>query len=160
LTRPPLDPVCRIIGAAGRRGPEAAKRPRVEPATVLSFRVPKLTRQWCATTDHRSILAIAGGTRFVCPTRVASRACPKCRTDRTRRIGVTNYHRCDACEYLFSIGAERVERSDSSAAHRQRSAACPKCRGDRTRIVGQTSTPPLIHRRCDGCGHVFSRPLD
>ena len=36
---------------------------------------------------------------------------------------------------------------------------CPKCESHRTRIVGQSGNPPLIHRRCEACEHVFFRPL-
>jgi uncharacterized Zn finger protein len=36
---------------------------------------------------------------------------------------------------------------------------CTKCGGLHTRIVGQSGTPPLIHRRCEDCGHIFSRRL-
>jgi transposase-like protein len=34
---------------------------------------------------------------------------------------------------------------------------CPKCGNKRTRIVGQSGEPPLVHYRCEDCGHVFSR---
>lgn len=39
------------------------------------------------------------------------------------------------------------------------SDVCPKCGSHRTRIVGQSGNPPVVHRRCEDCGHVFSRPL-
>jgi Zn finger protein HypA/HybF involved in hydrogenase expression len=35
--------------------------------------------------------------------------------------------------------------------------SCPQCRGHRTRIVGQSGRPPVVHYRCEQCGHVFSR---
>jgi hypothetical protein len=36
---------------------------------------------------------------------------------------------------------------------------CPKCDSHRTRIVGQSGKPPLVHRKCEDCEHVFSCPL-
>jgi hypothetical protein len=36
---------------------------------------------------------------------------------------------------------------------------CPKCDSHRTHIVGQSGKPPLVHRKCEDCEHVFSRPL-
>lgn len=37
---------------------------------------------------------------------------------------------------------------------------CPKCGSHRTRIVGQSGKPPIVHYRCEDCGHVFSRARD
>jgi len=36
---------------------------------------------------------------------------------------------------------------------------CPKCGSDEIRIVGQSGEPPLVHRGCQRCTHVFSRLL-
>src|SRR5262249_47764934 len=36
---------------------------------------------------------------------------------------------------------------------------CPKCGSDQTRIVGQSGEPPILHRGCQRCAHVFSRLL-
>jgi hypothetical protein len=48
----------------------------------------------------------------------------------------------------------------SSQALPPSSNGCTKCGSARTRIVGQSGWPPLIHRRCEDCGHVSSRRLD
>jgi hypothetical protein len=37
--------------------------------------------------------------------------------------------------------------------------SCPKCGSDETRIVGQSGEPPILHRGCQRCAHVFSRLL-
>jgi len=37
--------------------------------------------------------------------------------------------------------------------------ACIRCGSQRTRIVGQSGTPPLIHRRCEDCGHLSSQAV-
>jgi hypothetical protein len=37
--------------------------------------------------------------------------------------------------------------------------ACAKCATQRTRIVGQSGQPPVVHYRCEHCGHLFSRTL-
>ena len=39
-------------------------------------------------------------------------------------------------------------------------SVCTSCGSVHTRIVGQSGWPPLIHRRCENCGHVSSRQLD
>ena len=38
--------------------------------------------------------------------------------------------------------------------------ACVSCGSQHTRIVGQSGTPPVIHRRCEECGHLWSRTLE
>jgi hypothetical protein len=39
-------------------------------------------------------------------------------------------------------------------------SVCASCGSLHTRIVGQSGWPPMIHRRCEDCGHVSSRQLD
>jgi len=37
---------------------------------------------------------------------------------------------------------------------------CVQCGSLHTRIVGQSGKPPVIHRRCEDCGHLSSRLFD
>jgi hypothetical protein len=66
-------------------------------------------------------------------------------------------HRPNIRESLRSKAAHRLKCSD---VMREVLETCLACGGHRTRIIGQSGQPPVLHRRCEECGHVFSRPLD
>jgi hypothetical protein len=122
---------------------------------------PKRTTPNRAGKELGGNSACTSGTAFDYHTAVAARACPKCSSDRTRGVGpaASSYLRCDACEYLFcSTEAIRSEPPEHPADARQ--FPCPICGSHRTRIVGQSGNPPVVHRECQTCGHLFSRPLD
>jgi hypothetical protein len=61
---------------------------------------------------------------------------------------------------LPSPGEDRTMKSQSFVVHPpivKPPPACPTCGRQRTRIVGQSGQPPLVHCRCEQCGHLSSR---
>jgi len=88
----------------------------------------------------------------------AVHTCEKCGSPRTRPLGPASgaYFRCDACAYIFPIRHERATHTPSSTAAPQPAHECPKCRSTRVQTVGRSADPPLLHVRCDACGHVSS----
>ena len=49
---------------------------------------------------------------------------------------------------------------EASATVPESADICPNCGNHHTRIVGQSGRPPVVHRHCDDCELVFTRPLD
>lgn len=126
------------------------------PRNFSLSRVPSRTTPNCASTELNGIVSVRRGTILGVASAVATRRCPKCGSERTRSVGLSasNYFRCDACEYLFRVSSDRADGAPSTGT------TCPKCASNRTRIVGQSGDPALIHRECQACGRVWSRPLD
>jgi Zn finger protein HypA/HybF involved in hydrogenase expression len=136
-------------------------------AGILTFslaRVPQSRTPNCAAIDLRGILRLLDGTFLVLASSVgAEHFCPKCGSHRTRAVGTitaATYQQCDACEYLFRLSVDEGMSSKPSLLAATIPPVCPKCGTNRTRIVGQSETPPLVHRQCEGCGHLSSRALN
>ena len=65
---------------------------------------------------------------------------------------------CDHIDkWLLSTPASVRNEELANSSTQKLPPSCPQCRGHRTRIVGQSGRPPVVHYRCEECGHVFSR---